>query len=225
MRVLIVDDDACMAHLLEQTLRGEKFDCVVSHNGEEALRVTQEQVFDLVVLDLGLPGMSGLAFLRRLRASGNAALILIVSAHGKIEDRVRGLDFGADDYLVKNFSLAEFVARTRALMRRKLDKKHNILACGPLIMNFEKKEVFLRQIPLPLSKREFQILFSFLSRKNVVISREDLSEQIFGDALEMKSNVMDVHVRGIRKKLGGDANLLRTVRGHGYILSEKPVVS
>ncbi len=221
MRALIIDDDPRMALLMEQALRGEKFDCIIAHSGERALRIIKEQSFDLVVLDLGLPGMSGLALLRHLRAAGNTSLVLIVSAHGRVEERVRGLDLGADDYLVKNFSLSEFVARTRALMRRRLEKKHNILACGPLIMNLEKKEVHLRQELLPLSKREFQMIFVFLSRKNIVISRTDLSEQVWGDVLDMRSNVVDVHIRAIRKKLKTDATILQTVRGYGYILVNK----
>ncbi len=221
MRGLIVDDDPRMANLIEQALRGEKFDCVTANNAEAALKVTREQTFDIIVLDLGLPGMSGLALLRRLRAAGNQSLIIIVSAYGRIEDRVRGLDLGADDYMVKNFSLSEFVARTRALMRRKLDKKHNVLACGPLVMNLEKKSVQLRQKPLTLSKREFQMLFVFLSNKNAVVSRTDLSERVWGDVLEMRSNVVDVHIRSIRKKLGDDAPMLQTIRGHGYMIVDK----
>lgn len=221
MRGLIVDDDPRMASLIEQALRGEKFDCITANSAEAALKVAQEQTFDIIVLDLGLPGMSGLALLRRLRAAGNQALIIIVSAYGRVEDRVRGLDLGADDYLVKNFSVSEFVARIRALMRRKLDKKHNVLACGPLVMNLEKKSVQLRQKPLTLSKREFQMLFVFLSNKNSVVSRTDLSEKVWGDVLEMRSNVVDVHIRSIRKKLGQDSEMLHTVRGHGYMLSDK----
>lgn len=226
MRSLVIDDDRHIARLLEQALRGEKFDCVVSHTAEEAIEIVREQFFDLIVLDLGLPGMSGLELLRRLRASGNTSLVLIVSAHGRIEDRVRGLDLGADDYLVKNFSLAEFVARVRALMRRRLEKKHNLLVSGPLVMNFEKKEVRLRQQLLSLSRREFQLLFAFLSNKNIVLSRTDLCEQVWGDALEERSNVVDVYIRSLRKKLGEDARNLQTVRGHGYLLidkTEKPV--
>lgn len=221
MRGLVVDDDPRMASLIEQSLRGEKFDCVVASNGEMALKIAQEQTFDIIVLDLGLPGMSGLALLRRLRAAGNQSLIIIVSAYGRVEDRVRGLDLGADDYLVKNFSVSEFVARVRALMRRKLEKKHNVLACGPLVMNLEKKSVQLRQKLMTLSKREFQMLFVFLSSKNTVVSRSDLSEKVWGDALEMRSNVVDVHIRSIRKKLGADAEMLQTIRGHGYILKDK----
>ena len=221
MRALIVDDDPRMANLIEQALRGEKFDCTVVNNAEVALKVSREQTFDIVVLDLGLPGMSGLALLRRLRAAGNQALIIIVSAYGRVEDRVRGLDLGADDYLVKNFSVSEFVARIRALMRRKLEKKHNVLACGPLVMNLEKKSVQLRQQNMTLSKREFQMLFVFLSQKNTVVSRVDLSEKVWGDVLEMRSNVVDVHIRSIRKKMGDDAGMLQTVRGHGYMLADK----
>lgn len=221
MRVLIIDDDPRMAFLMEQALRGEKFDCIIAHSGEKALSIAKEQSFDLIILDLGLPGMSGLALLRHLRAAGNTSLVLIVSSHGRIEDRVRGLDLGADDYLVKNFSLSEFVARTRALMRRRLEKKHNLLVCGPLVMNLEKKEIHLRQQILPLSKREFQMLFTFLSRKNVVVSRMDLGEQVWGDVFDMRSNVVDVHIRAIRKKLGDDAAMLQTVRGYGYILADK----
>lgn len=221
MRALVIDDDPRMASLLRETLRSEKFDCVVARNGEEALAIAREQVFDLIVLDLGLPGMSGIVLLRKLRAAGNNALVLIVSAYARAEDRVLGLDMGADDYLVKNFSLAEFIARTRALMRRKLEKKHNMLAMGPLVMNLESKEIYLRQQIIPFSKREFQILFVFLSHKNRVLSRSDLSEYVWGDALEMRSNVMDVHIRGIRKKLGKDGWLLKTVRGHGYMLTDK----
>lgn len=221
MRALIIDDDPRMTSLLREALRGEKFDCVLAHNAESALEIIREQTFDLIVLDLGLPGMSGIILLRKLRAAGNTTLVLIVSAYGRAEDRVLGLDMGADDYLVKNFSLAEFIARTRALMRRKLEKKHNLLACGSLVMNLENKEVHLRQKSIAFSKREFQILFVFLSHRNKVLSRADLSEYVWGDALEMRSNVMDVHVRGIRKKLGEDGGLLKTVRGHGYMLTDR----
>ena len=218
MRSLIIDDDRHMARLFEQALRGEKFDCVVAHTAEDAIDIAREQFFDLIVLDIGLPGMSGLELLRRLRASGNNALVLIVSAHGRVEDRVRGLDLGADDYLVKNFSILEFVARTRALMRRRFEKKHNLLVCGPLVMNFEKKEVRLRQQLLSVSRREFQMLFAFLSNKNIVLSRTDLCEQVWGDALEERSNVVDVYIRALRKKLGVDSKNLQTIRGHGYML-------
>ncbi len=221
MRSLVIDDDRYMSKLLEQALRGERFDCSVSHSAEEALLQVHDQFFDLIVLDLGLPGMSGLELLRRLRASGNTALVLIVSAHGRIEDRVTGLDFGADDYLVKNFSLAEFVARVRALLRRRLDKKHNLLVAGPLVLNLETKEVRLRQKILSLSKKEFQLLFTFLAHKNRVLSRADLSEEVWGDPLDEKSNVIDVYIRSLRNKLGEDRKLIQTVRGHGYLLTEK----
>ncbi len=221
MRSLIIDDEPHIACLLEQALRGENFDCVMANTAESALNIAREQVFDLIVLDIGLPGMDGLEFLRRVRAAGNSSLVLIVSAYGRVEDRVRGLDIGADDYLVKNFSIAEFVARTRALMRRRFEKKHNILVCGPLMMNLEKKEVQLRQKPFLLSRREFQVLFTFLSQKNIALSRVDLSEKIWGDPLKMRSNVLDVHIRSIRKKLGSDADLLQVIRGHGYILRDK----
>ncbi len=218
MRCLIIDDDRHMARLFEQALYGEKFECVVVHTAEDALNVAREQKFDLIVLDIGLPGISGLELLRRLRAGGNTSLVLIVSSYGRVEDRVRGLDIGADDYLVKNFSIAEFIARVRALMRRRLEKKHNILACGPLVMDIEKKEVRLRQKLLTLSRREFQLLFAFLSHKNVVLSRTDLSEQVWGDIIGAQSNVIDVYMRSIRSKLEKDAKMLQTVRGHGYML-------
>lgn len=221
MRALVVDDDPRMAHLLRTALEAEHFDCESAFDGDAALAILQEKKFDLIVLDVEMPGKNGFSVLSALRAMGVSSLVLVVSAHGLVEDRVRGLDLGADDYLVKNFSLREFTARVRALMRRKLEKKHNVLSCGPLQMDLLSGRVTVRQKEIRVSPREFQIVFSLLSRKNTVVSRGALVEAVWGDELELKSNTLDVHIRAIRQKLGNDASILQTIRGRGYQLSEE----
>lgn len=221
MRALIIDDDPRMVHLLRTALEGEHFSCESALNGDVALEVLREKSFDLIVLDIEMPGKNGFAVLSSLRAMGIDSLVLVVSAHGLVEDRVKGLDLGADDYLVKNFSLTEFVARVHALMRRKLEKKHNVLSCGGLVMDLRSGCVTIRQKECSFSHREFQILFALLSRKNEVVSRGELADAVWGAGADLKSNALDVHIRTIRKKLGDDARLLQTLRGRGYRLTNK----
>ena len=214
-RILVVEDDPRLAATLERVLGVERYDVDVVGDGNEALRLARERVFDLVVLDIMLPGLDGIAVCKRLRASG-AVPILLLTALGGTEERVRGLDSGADDYLVKPFAYEELLARVRALLRRTAPADH--LRFADVRLEPGGRQAWRDGRHLDLTATEFDLLQHFMRHPRVVLSREQLIDAVWKGEAE-SDNVVAVYVGYLRQKLG-EPRLLHTVRGAGYALRE-----
>jgi DNA-binding response OmpR family regulator len=218
-RVLVVEDDESIADVLRRTLRQEGHEVRSSADGVEALRAAEEFVPDLVILDLGLPGLDGVEVCRRLRAESDVP-ILILTARSELDDRVEGLDSGADDYLAKPFERQELLARMRALLRRRPPRGSAALVVGDLMLNPDTREVSRGEREIELTNREFELLEYLMRNQRLVVSRERLLEEVWGyDPLAM-TNTIDVFISNVRRKLeeGGEPRLLHTKRGAGYVI-------
>lgn len=221
MRVLIVEDDPILADGLMRILRQASH--VVTHedNGQRADHLLTVQQFDLVILDMGLPDMEGSEVLRRLRRRGVKVPVLVLTARDKVEDRVQGLDFGADDYLAKPFDLLELEARIRALLRRGQSASGALLQIGELCLDTVGRRATLQGEPVELSAREISVLEILMLRVGRVVSKELLSDQMSDLGEEMSINAIEVYVHRLRKKIEAGNVAIRTLRGLGYLL-EKP---
>jgi DNA-binding response OmpR family regulator len=220
-RVLIVEDDAEIADVLRRSLRQEGYEVRTSADGVDALDVAAGFVPDLVVLDLGLPRLDGVEVCRRLRADGDVP-ILMLTARAETEDRVGGLDSGADDYLVKPFERQELLARIRALLRRRPPRGAASLSVADLTLNPDTREVRRGERELELTNREFELLEYLMRNERLVVSRERLLDDVWGYDPMAATNTIDVFVSNLRRKLeaGGEPRLLHTKRGAGYVLKE-----
>ncbi|GAB2882076.1 response regulator [Microvirgula curvata] len=214
MRVLLVEDDRMIGESVEEGLRGEGYAVDWARDGisaDIALRTTR---YDLVLLDLGLPGRQGLGVLADHRRAGGDTPVLIVTARDATADRVQGLDAGADDYLVKPYDLDELFARIRALLRRRSGRSSPEIRLRGLTLNPATHEASLDGAPLSLSRREFSLLLALLDPPGTVQSRARLEEKMYGWGEEVESNTIEVYIHALRKKLGSD--FIRNVRGVGY---------
>ena len=218
-RVLIVEDDVDIADVLRRSLRNEGYEVKTSADGVEALDIAAGFVPDLVVLDLGLPGMDGVEVCRRLRSDGDVP-ILMLTARAETEDRVTGLDSGADDYLVKPFERQELLARIRALLRRRPPRGSASLEVGDLVLNPDTREVRRGEREIELTNREFELLEFLMRNERLVVSRERLLDEVWGYDPMAATNTIDVFISNLRRKLedGGESRLLHTKRGAGYVL-------
>jgi two-component system OmpR family response regulator len=223
MRVLVVEDEVKMARLIRRGLREEGMAVDVTERGEDALWMAGSTEYDAVVLDVMLPGIDGFETCRRLRGDGVWAPVLMLTARDAVEDRVAGLDRGADDYLVKPFSFAELLARLRALARRGPVERPVLLEVGDLRMDPATHQVWRGDEEVPLSAKEFSLLEAFMRRPGEVVSRLQLLEHAWDYSYENRSNVIDVYVRYLREKIdrpfGRDS--IETVRGAGYRLRKQ----
>lgn len=219
MRILLVEDDRMIAEGVRKALRGEGFAVDWVQDGEAALTAAGSETYDLVLLDLGLPKRDGLEVLRALRARGNALPVLIVTARDAVADRVKGLDAGADDYLVKPFDLDELGARMRALIRRQAGRCESVIRHAGLTLDPAGHQVTLDGAPVALSAREFALLEALLARPGAVLSKAQLEEKMYGWGEEIGSNTVEVYIHALRKKLGAD--LIRNVRGLGYMIAKE----
>jgi two-component system response regulator MprA len=221
-RILIVDDDQSVLDGLRRALTLAGFDVDVAHDGEETLAKARTQPFDLVLLDVMLPGLDGLTVTRRLREMSSAP-ILMVTARDTVPDRVAGLEAGADDYLVKPFAIDELVARIRALLRRAHPEGGEVLAYADLRLDPSTREAFRAGEPVPLTSMEFDLLLEFMRHPRQVLTRDRLVERVWGYDFRGGSNIVDSLVKELRKKLeaSGGLRLIRTVRGYGYALREE----
>ncbi len=224
MRVLIVEDDLRMASLVRRGLAGEGLAADVASTGDDALWLAQAHPYDAIVLDVMLPGLDGFETCRRLRGAGVWAPVLMLTARDAVEDRVAGLDSGADDYLVKPFAFAELLARLRALARRGEAERPAVLAVGDLRLDPATHKVRRGDSPVRLSAKEFALLEVFMRRPGEVLSRLQLLEHAWDFAYENRSNVVDVYVRRLRRKIDDPfgTESLETVRGAGYRLRAAP---
>jgi two-component system OmpR family response regulator len=218
MRLLIVEDKPKMASLLRRALRSEGFAADVVGRGEDALWSAAATRYDAIVLDVMLPGIDGFETCRRLRADDVWTPVLMLTARGALEDRVAGLDGGADDYLVKPFEIEELTARLRALIRRHPRERPAVLEIGDLKLDPATHEVWQQGVPIELPAKCFALLDAFMRQPGVVLSRFDLLEAAWDGAYENRSNVIDQHVRMLRERIGRRS--IETVRGRGYRLRE-----
>jgi two-component system, OmpR family, response regulator MprA len=220
VRILVVEDDRSVRDALDRALRAQGYEVTTAGDGLAALAAVTREDPDLVVLDLGLPGMDGLAVCRRLRADGDHRPVLVLTARDAVDDRVAGLDVGADDYLGKPFALEELLARVRALLRRVESPHDPRLRYADLSLDPETREVRRGDRPIELTDLEFRLLTCFLEHPRVVLRREALLDDVWGDDPPGTENALEVYVGYLRRKLeaGGEPRLLHTVRGVGYTL-------
>lgn len=214
MRLLLVEDDTLIGEGVRAGLKLAGFTVDWAKDGQAGALAAANGVYDLIVLDLGLPRKDGLALLHELRGKGNDLPVLVLTARDGIGDRVRGLDSGADDYLVKPFDLDELAARLRALLRRRTGRVEAVIRHGPLTLDPVARRVSLRGEPVMLSPREFALLQVLLERPGAVWSREQLEDRLYGWDEEVSSNAIEVHLHHLRRKLGPKS--IRNVRGAGY---------
>ena len=218
MRLLLVEDDAMIGESVVHGLRQDGFTLDWVRDGRAAELALANEVYDLLLLDLGLPRKEGLAVLEGLRRKGNAIPVVFLTARDAVADRVKGLDTGADDYVVKPFDLDELAARIRALLRRRSGRSDPVIQLGALKLNPATHEVTLNGEAVLLSAREFALLAAFLDRPGAVLSREQLEEKLYGWDQEVGSNTVEVYIHSLRKKLGQD--FIRNVRGVGYMVAK-----
>jgi len=220
VRVLIVEDELRMASLIRRGLYKEGLAVDVAGTGEDALWMAQSSDYDAIVLDVMLPGMSGFETCRSLRTQGVWTPVLMLTARDSVEDRVAGLDTGADDYLVKPFAFAELLARLRALSRRGEPERPTVLEVGDLKLDPAKRRVWRGDTEIQLSAKEFALLETFMRRPDEVLSRYHLLEHAWDFAYENRSNVVDVYIRHLRNKIDEPFHRrsLETIRGAGYRL-------
>ena len=221
-RILVVDDDPKMLSLMRRGLSFDGYAVELAADGEEALRSARESAPDLVVLDVMLPGLDGVEVCRRLRAGDPDLPILMLTAKGRVPDRVAGLDAGADDYLVKPFAFDELLARIRALLRRAGPREEDLLRFADLTLDAATREVRRGSRGIGLTTKEFELLEFLLHHPRQVLSRDLIFERVWGSDFLGESNIIDVHVMRLRDKLEaeGEPRLIHTIRGAGYSLRE-----
>ena len=216
MRLLLVEDDPLLGDGIRAGLRQEGFAVDWVEDGEAGLQALESDEFELLVLDLGLPRLPGLAVLEQLRRRGDDTPVLILTARDAVADRVAGLDAGADDYLVKPFDLDELAARLRALLRRRGGRARPLIEHGDLTLDPAAHTLTRDGTPVELSPREFALLRLMLEHPGQVLTRARLEEALYGWEMEVESNTLEVYIHHLRKKLGGER--IRTVRGVGYLV-------
>lgn len=220
--ILIVDDDPRITNLLRRVLAYEGYSVAVAPSGDEALKRTLERPPDLVVLDVMLPGLDGLEVARRLRAAGDRVPILMLTARDAIADRVKGLETGADDYLVKPFAPEELVARVKALLRRTQEEQHEVLRYADIELDTGTRVAHRGAREIELSPTEYELLQLFMRRPRQVLTRDIILDRVWGMDFEGSSNVLEVYVGYLRSKLEADnePRLIHTIRGVGYVFKE-----
>jgi DNA-binding response OmpR family regulator len=223
-RLLIVEDEPKLLQGLERGLRRAGYDVVAAANGENGLRLALGQSFDAVVLDWMLPGQDGLQVPSEIRREGKTLPVLILTARDAIDDRVAGLDAGADDYLIKPFAFVELLARLRALLRREQTERNSVLRAGDLELDLLERRVARGGVEVVLTQREFDVLAYLLRNKNTIVTRDMLGRDVWKDPLHTLTNIIDVYIKLLRRKMEkpGQPPLIHTIRGVGYSLRDEP---
>jgi two-component system OmpR family response regulator len=216
VRLLVVEDERDLAQTLRRALEEEDFAVDLAEEGEDALFKIREMPYDAVILDLMLPGLDGWSLLQMARAEGIRTPVLVLTARDMVDDRVRGLNLGADDYLTKPFALAELIARIRAMIRRAYGNPVSTIQVGDLTIDTASRQVRRSGTLIDLTAREFAILELLTRARGSVVARTTICEHIYNEETDVLSNVVDVHVAALRRKLGPD--VIRTRRGEGYII-------
>jgi DNA-binding response OmpR family regulator len=220
MRILVIEDDKSMQKLLSKRLGEEIYTVDSCCDGLEGLEYAQAVEYDCILLDLMIPKMSGLDVLRKLRESGNKAYILIITARGSVDDRIKGLDAGADDYLIKPFSLDELLARMRALIRRQNENKSKFITLEDLKIDTTAHIVTRANKTIDLTVKEYGLLEYFMRNQGVILTRTQINEHVWDYSYYTESNIVDVYIRYLRNKIdkGFDKKLIHTIRGFGYVM-------
>jgi DNA-binding response OmpR family regulator len=216
MRVLLIEDDVMIAQGLQTALRQSGFAVDWMRDGKSAAAALQATAFDVALLDLGLPDRDGIDVLRELRRRGDATPVIILTARDEIQQRIAGLDAGADDYIVKPFDLDEVTARMRSVLRRAAGRGNPSIEHGELRLDPVARTVERNKVPVNLSAHEFSVLEALLQRPGAVLSRAQLEDRLYGWEEQIDSNAIEVYIHGLRRKLGSDA--IRTLRGVGYFV-------
>ncbi len=219
MRILLVEDDPMIGDAIQGALMDASYAADWVKNGLDALSAVQTQRYDMVLLDLGLPGKNGLEVLASIRASNNPVPLLILTARDSLDDRLRGLDGGADDYLLKPFDMAELLARMRAVLRRKSGNALPLLGNGVVSLDPASKQASTdSQSGVVLSAREFALLQALLMRPGAILSRSELEDRLYGWGNEVESNAIEFLIHAVRRKLG--SHIIKNVRGMGWMVSK-----
>ena len=223
MRILVVEDDRSMLDVIRTILEDESYEVDTATTGDEGLLLAEQGIYDALILDVMLPQLDGFTIIRRLRTRSITTPTLILTAKDRVEDRVKGLDFGADDYLVKPFSVSELLARVRALLRRAGALSfEGDLRCGPITVQPHQHDGFIGDEPLRLTSKEYELLEYFMHNQAQILTRDQLFSRVWGLDSEANSTVVDVYVHYLRKKLAthGCDTYIRTIRGVGYMIKE-----
>jgi DNA-binding response OmpR family regulator len=223
MNILIVEDERALAEEIASFLKKENFLCEIALTGTAASEKIAINLYDFILLDLGLPDYNGFDLLKEAREAGNEAGIIIVTARGAVEDKVKGLDLGADDYLAKPFALIELYSRIQAVARRKFQVNEQVMNLGEFQLLIQSRKILFGEEEVEVTKKEYELLQYLAFNRDKVLTRHQLYEHIWGNVLDDRydSNFIDVHVKNIRRKLGvyGSTTWLETVRGIGYRIS------
>lgn len=222
MRLLVAEDQKDLNEIITKTLTKNHYTVDSCYDGQEALDYLDMAEYDGAILDIMMPRISGLDVVKTLRASGSRLPILLLTARDSIQDRVLGLDSGADDYLIKPFAFEELLARIRAMLRKKEGRAQNRCQIANLTVDFDSRTVMRGHVPITLSSKEFSILEYLVNNQGIVLSRERIEQHIWNYDYEGGSNVVDVYIRYLRKKIdeGFEPKLIHTVRGAGYVLRD-----
>jgi len=220
MRILIIEDDEVLADGLQASMAQAGYAVDWVNNGKDAVPLLQQEVFDLAILDLGLPKLDGFSVLKQLRAGHKSVPVLVLTARDTLEDRVKGLDLGADDYMTKPFNLPELEARVRALLRRGQSGYSSALVFGGLSFDTIGRRVTVHGEPLALSSRELGVLEILLTRAGRVVSKDQLLEHLYSFSEEASSNAIEVYIHRVRKKIEPAGITIRAIRGLGYLMDK-----
>jgi len=218
MRLLLVEDDLMLGEALQEAMTLHQYAVDWMKDSESAYRALKLENFDLMVLDVGLPGIDGVSFLKKIRREKNSIPTLMLTARDTLLDKISGLDAGADDYLLKPFELDELLARLRAISRRATGRADNEIIHGDLRINLDTQEIFYQDNSVNLSRREYMILMKLLESPGRVLSREQLEQSLYTWSEDVESNALEVHIHHLRKKIAPD--FIRTLRGFGYVIDK-----
>ena len=225
MKILVVDDEPDLLEQLRETLTSQKYDVDTADDGESALDKVFDNLYDLIILDIMIPFVDGLEILREIREANIDTPVLMLTAKGDVEDKIKGLDYGADDYLAKPFAIAELMARIRSLLRRASDHRDPLLTVSDIALNTKTRQVIKSGKNLELTPKEFSILEFLLYNQNRVFSRFTLAEHVWGDEFDpfTMSNFIDVHIKNLRRKIDDSdkKKIIRTIRGIGFIIEDE----
>ena len=222
MRILVVEDEKDLNNIITKHLKKNNFSVDSVFNGEEALEYLDYGTYDLIILDIMLPKVNGYEVIKKLRENKNEIAVLMLTARDSIEDKIKGLDLGADDYLIKPFDFGELLARIRALVRRKYGNTSNIMEIDDLCIDIAKKTVVRGGKNIELTGKEYEVLEYLIQNKGHVLSRDKIRDSVWDYGYEGESNIIDVLIKNIRKKIdiGNSKPLIHTKRGLGYVLKE-----
>ncbi len=221
MKILIIEDEKIIADSLKEGLQQHRFSVDTAYSGLEGYQLIHNYNYDLIILDLMLPDINGEDLCKKIRKEGTDSFILMLTAKNQLENIVNGLNCGADDYLTKPFEFTELLARIRALLRRSSKNKENILRCSDISLNLDTGQAFEGPRQLKLTKKEFMILEYLLRNKSQLLSRNQILEHAWDRNVDIFTNIVDTHIKNLRKKLGKSGSLIKTIYGSGYRISEK----